>query len=70
LGKRTYYSIVSLILPVLLPLRIVKAIVGKGRHIPELVYSMPLIIALMSVWSFGELCGYVFGEGDSENKWQ
>ena len=67
--KRILFILVSVPLPVLLPSRIAYRILKKGRHIRELILSFPCLVLLMAVWSYGEFCGYVFGEGDSSAKW-
>lgn len=68
--KRASFIVGSLILPVLLTARIVLTIVGKRRHLKELFLSLPHLSALMASWSFGELCGYLLGEGASGGKWR
>ena len=69
-SKRAAFAIVSLALPIILPTRIALNIIKKKRHIKELVSSFPLIITLMSAWSWGEFCGYLGGEGTSASKWK
>lgn len=68
--KRVYYSIISLFLPLILPTRIITTAVIKGRHLFELFRSLPFLIFLMSIWSLGEFCGYLLGEGNSADKWR
>ncbi|MGI0001659.1 MAG: glycosyltransferase family 2 protein [Nitrososphaeraceae archaeon] len=68
--KRIEFILGSLILPFLLPLRIVLRAIRKGRHIRELFLSLPYLLLLMVGWSFGEFCGYVGGEGRSSRKWK
>ena len=58
----------SLILPVLLPTRIVLRTIRKGRHLRELLLSMPYLLLLMASWSYGEFCGYIGGEGNSSSR--
>jgi len=70
LPKRAFAAIASLILPLLLPARVVAATVKKGRHTGQLVRSLPYLIFLMFVWSFGEFSGYLFGEGNSAGEWR
>jgi len=62
-------ALATLALPFLLSVRIVLATVGKGRHIKELVLALPHITLLMVSWSFGELTGYLLGEGGSASRW-
>jgi glycosyltransferase involved in cell wall biosynthesis len=68
--KRAVYAMVSLILPILLPARIVSNVVNKGRNIGQLMRALPILFALMLIWSYGELCGYLLGEGKSSAQWR
>ncbi len=68
--KRASFIVGSLMLPVLLPARIVLTIAEKRRHLKELFLSLPHLVTLMASWSFGELCGYLLGEGASGGKWR
>lgn len=70
LSKRIAFTLGSLALPILLPLRIISRTIGKGRHIRELLLSLPYLLLLMTCWAFGEFCGYVRGEGSSSAKWK
>jgi len=69
-SKRAFFTAVSLILPILLPARIVSVTVKKGRHIKQLIRSLPFLIFLMFIWSYGEFCGYLMGEGKSAGDWR
>lgn len=68
--KRIGFVFGSLVLPVLLPSRIVFRIFKKGRHIRELLLSLPYLFLFMAGWSYGEFCGYLFGEGNSSARWR
>ncbi len=68
--KRLLFISASLILPVLLPARIVIRIINKQRYFKELVLSLPFLIILMSVWAFGEFSGCLTGEGESNRHWR
>ncbi len=68
--KRAFFAATSLILPVLLPARIILATLKKGRHLKELVSATPYLIFLMLIWSYGEFCGYLFGAGNSTDEWR
>lgn len=70
LFNRIRFVLCSVGLPVLLPSRIAWRIFKKGRHIKELLMSLPYLFLLMAVWSYGELCGYLLGEGDSPARWK
>lgn len=66
---RTGLLLGSLILPLLLPLRITWRVMQKGRNIKGLFMSLPYLLIFMSSWSYGELCGYALGVGNSSKKW-
>ena len=70
LSKRFSFLLASLTLPILLPTRVVLRTVNKGRHFKELIKSVPFLLILMSVWAFGEFCGYLSGEGSSGKEWK
>ncbi len=63
LAKRALLIITSLALPVLLPSRVVVGILRKGSHLKELMKSLPYLLLLLTGWSYGEFCGYLYGEG-------
>ena len=69
-AARFVFVLKSFVLPILLPSRVVAVAYRKGTHIKELLRSLPYLILLLSVWSFGEFCGYLFGAGRSEGKWK
>jgi GT2 family glycosyltransferase len=69
-SKRVFYLAVSIVLPILLPVRIVSAAVKKGRHLKELTGAMLALILLMIIWSYGEFCGYLLGAGNSPSRWR
>lgn len=68
--KRLGFMLVSTTLPLLLPSRIAVKILKKGRNVKELLLSLPYLFLLMTSWSYGEFCGYVFGEGQSPAEWR
>lgn len=70
ISKRITFTVFSLILPVLLPLRIISTTVKKGRNISQMIRALPFIILLMFIWSYGEFCGYLLGEGKSAGEWR
>ncbi len=69
-SKRVFFIAVSIVLPILLPVRIVAGTVKKGRHLKELAGAVPALILLMVIWSSGEFCGYLFGAGKSTGEWR
>lgn len=52
-------------LPPLLLLRIIRNVLARGRHRRELLLSLPLLALFVVVWGWGEVVGYLLGEGDS-----
>lgn len=70
LSKRFSFLLVSLTLPILLPARILLRTISKKRHFKELIKSAPFLMILMSVWAYGEFCGYLSGEGSSGKEWK
>lgn len=69
IAKRLKFILGSVILPVLLPGRILLRAWQKGRCRKELLRAVPLLLLFMTSWSFGEFCGYTFGAGASASKW-
>lgn len=70
LPRRIIYASGALLLPVLLPARIVARVLAKGHHLSKLLLALPCIVVLMTSWSCGEFVGYLFGEGASAGKWR
>ncbi len=68
--KRAAFAAGSLILPLLLPARIVVRAAQKRRLAGSLARSLPCLLALTTSWSFGEFCGYFAGAGRSAEKWK
>lgn len=69
-SKRLFFIAASLLLPILLVFRVISRTLGKNRHFKELIISLPYLIILMSVWAFGEFCGYLIGKGKSGRGWK
>jgi GT2 family glycosyltransferase len=67
--KRCAFALGSFALPILLPARITRGIIRKGRRLGPLFSALPRLILLMLSWSAGEFSGYLWGEGDSAGKW-
>jgi hypothetical protein len=68
--RRIIYGAGSLVLPVLLPARVVGGILAKGRRVRELRLALPALFLLELAWFAGELCGYLLGEGVSRARWR
>ena len=58
------------VLPCLLLSRIVVRTFRKKRHLKELANSLPYLFMLVTAWSCGEFCGYMWKEGSSARKWR
>lgn len=67
---RFFYASVSIILPFLLSFRIIIKTVKKNRNLNKLAISLPYLIILTGIWTFGEFCGYLNGEGKSARHWK
>src|SRR5207249_1397834 len=61
--RRWTYAAGSLVLPLLLSARVIARTLAKRRHVRELVLALPVLLLLECAWSFGELSGYLLGEG-------
>ena len=64
--KRPAYAVAACcILPVLLPLRLIRTVFGKRRNRAKLLVALPMIIVLIACGIAGEIAGYVVGDGGS-----
>ena len=70
LALRAFRGLLSPLLPVLLPSRVLITAVRKRRHLTEVIACFPYLFLLMTAWSCGEFCGYLLGEGASAGKWK
>lgn len=66
--KRIYYLAGSPLLPLLFLRRTIKVIILKRRYMKEFVFSLPISVMAIVIWSVGEFCGYLTGQGDSCTK--
>lgn len=60
-GGRLYYSVFSLLLPILLTLRVVSHAWPRPRYRRPLLRALPYVALLNAVWCLGEFVGYVTG---------
>ena len=67
--KRFGFTLGSLVLPVLQIIRILFRTVRKKRYVWKLLLCTPWLTILIASWSFGELRGYLGGEGLSSRQW-
>jgi hypothetical protein len=60
--RRLAYSVFSIGLPIILLLRMGRTAWNRGVHFTKFVTAMPIIVALLISWSFGETVGYAAGQ--------
>lgn len=68
LAERLPLILGSCLLPLLLPVRVALNILPKRRHLLKLALCLPYLCVLMSSWSLGEFCGYLFAEARSAHR--
>jgi hypothetical protein len=61
LPRRLVLLGLSFLLPLVLTWRIVRQALAKRRHLDRLALALPLVLLLETIWSFGELVGYITG---------
>lgn len=69
-ATRLFFAVGSLLLPLLLPARVARGVWNKKRHRRQLVRAFPCLQLLMAAWSWGEMCGYWRGAGNSAGQWR
>jgi len=65
LRVRLAWAVASLLLPPLLVSRIARNVARRRRHLLWFLRALPLIVVFSTMWSVGELVGYLTGPGDS-----
>jgi GT2 family glycosyltransferase len=68
--KRATFVAASLVLPFLLPCRIIINTMRKGRLLGALAGCFHCLVVLTTSWAFGEFLGYLAGGGSSAGKWK
>jgi len=63
--SRITYTLGSAILPFLFTVRIFRAVLPKKRYRKEFIFSLPISILAVLLWSIGEFWGYLAGTGNS-----
>jgi hypothetical protein len=58
-SRRVVYSVLSLGLPIILLLRMGRTAWTRRIHFTKFIGSLPIIVALLISWSFGEGLGYI-----------
>lgn len=64
-GRRAIRAMLTLALPPVLFVRVVRTVWGKGRHRGPLLRSLPLLVWFVLAWGWGEVVGTVAGPGTS-----
>jgi hypothetical protein len=62
---RCVYAVGSILLPVVLFLRTIRAVASKRRHLSKFLLSLPVSVLAITSWSVGEFFGYLVGPGES-----
>ncbi len=65
LPKRLMMGAMAFALPPVVYYRVVKNVLDKGKHKPELMRSLPMLVPFALSWGAGEVAGYWFGAGRS-----
>lgn len=68
LHKRVLMGCAAFALPPIVYYRVVRNVTAKGRHVPELRRSLPMLVPFSISWGAGEVAGYWFGAGRSLSK--
>lgn len=68
-GRRVAFGILSVLLPVFLPGRILRDTFRKKRNVRPALACLPYLFVVALCWSCGELLGYLKGEGASARRW-
>ena len=66
--KRALMGCLAFALPPVVFARVVRNILSKKRHVPQLLRSLPLLVPFALSWGAGEISGYWFGAGQSLSK--
>jgi hypothetical protein len=65
-GRRMLHAFAAaVVLPVLLPLRVGRAVFAKRRYRREFILALPLILGFTLCGIAGEVMGCLFGDGGS-----
>ena len=65
-GKRLLYGVAAgCVLPLMLPLRLVRAVFRKRRHKGKLLIAFPMVVVFIACGVAGEITGYIAGDGGS-----
>jgi hypothetical protein len=74
-GPRTFpvraaIALLTVVMPVVKVLRIVRATAARGRWTGRLVLALPWMFVFMGSWSAGEILGCLAGAGSSPSHWR
>ena len=64
-GWRAVWALAALLLPLLLSVRLLRAIFPKRRYLVQFLLSLPISLLAILSWSIGEMVGYALGAGTS-----
>lgn len=62
-ARRLAFGCAALALPPLVLWRVVRNVLASGRHRPQLMRSIPLLLVFAAAWGWGEAMGYWRGDG-------
>lgn len=62
-ARRFAFGCAALALPPLVLWRVVRNVLASGRHRPQLLRSLPLLLVFAAAWGWGEAMGYWRGDG-------
>ncbi len=65
LARRWVACALTLVLPPLLLVRMVRGVLAKCRLRSELAFALPYLTVFVVIWAAGEMIGYVLGPGDA-----
>ncbi|HKS05486.1 MAG TPA: glycosyltransferase family 2 protein [Gemmatimonadaceae bacterium] len=68
--KRVPYMAISLALPALLIVRVLRDVFSRSKYNARAIVALPWIVVLSLCWAFGEFMGYAAGPGTSLEKWR
>jgi hypothetical protein len=68
--RRLIYGCGSVLLPLILPVRVLARALARRRDRMRIIASSLHLVILTTSWSLGEMLGYFFGEGESARHWR
>ena len=68
--RRLIYGCGSVLLPLILPVRVLARAMARRRDRMRIIASSLHLVVLTTFWSLGEMLGYFLGEGESAHHWR